>query len=322
LENRIAELSSRFDRLSEEVRERCEATDRRFETVLREEIRKVDDKAESRLRVEIAAMKELFESRIRAESSGITSRFKGAIESPLSAVVSRLQTEIQNQAGATMMTLREEIQTQQGITESKFTSEIDQRCSGFSTAIRAELEEERRFVRTALMPLGTSIPQGDAPIDGIIAWLSRKCGGNVVDKGVVIAGPAENPRNAFDYQNTTSHYCHQQGPPHGPWLSIDFKKMRVHITAYSIQANSRVPNCAPNAWVLEGSDDGTTWFPLDTRTDRNELQDTSRAFTFSVATPRPCNHLRFRKTSGCDSPVCSNLFLTAIEFFGVVWGSS
>jgi E3 ubiquitin-protein ligase HECTD1 len=155
------------------------------------------------------------------------------------------------------------------------------------------------------------------PLDGAIALLKRRCGGNVIDKGVIVAGPGSNSRSAFDFQNSSSLYCHNQSGEQ--WLSIDFKQMRIYPTDYSIRP--RGDRCNPRSWILEGSSDGSTWFTLDVRADQEQLRRRTEVFSFSVSTPRLCQHLRLRKIAAFHDS-CTYLELTAIEFYGFIFGCS
>jgi hypothetical protein len=77
------------------------------------------------------------------------------------------------------------------------------------------------------------------------------------------ASISEDSQYAFvDVSPTT--YWTTAGVPTG-WLLIQFTAQTV-ITVYSIQRRDDLPNRNPKDWTMEGSDNGTTWTVIDTRT--------------------------------------------------------
>jgi hypothetical protein len=279
----------------------------------------VNSCAEVRLREETESLKSQIDSKIRTEIEGVNSKFESAIETRLSSADSRFRTEFESesakQSELTARTLRGEIEKQVSDTNSSLKVEIERQCGLVSSTMRTELQGEREWVRKATR--FTHVALGGSPLDGIIAFLERRSGGNVIEKGIVSAGPGNTPKNAFDFHNLESGYYHCASADQ--WLAIDFKDMGIHVTDYSVQLH---PNggCGPKSWCLDGSDDGDTWFTLDTRTGRSQSQDTARPSTFSVATPHYCHHLRFRKTEGWHDGCCNGFTIVAIEFFGYISG--
>jgi hypothetical protein len=203
------------------------------------------------------------------------------------------------------------------VNNSRLERQFEAECTCTANVIRSELRDEQERLKRTLRPLGGFVVQKDSPFDGILSWLGRRSGGNVIDQGIIGAGPGGNPRNAFDFDNLSSYYDHCHDPDQ--WLSIDFKQMQVYLTDYSVQANPRDGECLPKSWVLEGSNDSVTWFTLDTKTNREALRNTARALTFTVSNPRMCRQVRYRKTCGMHDR-CLFFYLTAIEFFGSVSG--
>jgi hypothetical protein len=331
LTSRVDDLSSKLDRLSTEIRGRCRTAESQFESSIRDQTASIDSKLgagleslksemnsrlELRLREETESLKAGIETIIRNEIARVNSKFQSAIETQLSSTDSRFRTETANQSELTIRTLRGEIEQQNAATNSRLKSEIERQCAVVSSSIRTELQGEREWVRKATR--FTHIPLRGSPLDGIIAFLERRSGGNVIEKGILSAGPGDDPKNAFDFHNLGSKYHHQTGNSE-QWLAIDFKDMRIHVTDYSVQFHPhRI--CGPKSWFLEGSDDGDTWITLDTRTGRSQSQDTTQPSTFSVTTPQLCRHLRFRKTEGWHHGPCNNFGLVAIEFFGYISG--
>ena len=71
------------------------------------------------------------------------------------------------------------------------------------------------------------------------------------------------PNNAFDGDVSTAWVVLS---PSG-WLETSFT-LPVILTGYAISAHAN-PNQVPKNWTFEGSNDGTTWFVLDTRTNQS-----------------------------------------------------
>jgi hypothetical protein len=267
----------------------------------------MNSRLEVRLREATESLKAGIEATIQNEILGVNSRFESAIETRLSSADSRFRTEIASHSELTIRTLRGEIERQNAASNSSLQAEI-----------RTGLQAEREWVRTALRPVVRDIPLRGSPLDGIIAFLERRSGGNVIDKEIIAAGPGSNPRNAFDFHNLDSRYYHETDTSE-QWLAIDFKDMRIHATDYAVQVYPHAC-CGPKSWFLEGSDDGNTWFTLDRRTGRSKESDTMQPSTFSVTCPKYCRHLRFRKTEGWHDGRCGSFGIVAIEFFGSISG--
>jgi hypothetical protein len=277
------------------------------------------DEVQVRLRGETESVKAGIESIIRNEIATVKSNCDSVIRTQLASAESRIRTETAKESEATLRTLRGEMEKQRSDTNSSFQSGIEKQCASVSAAIRTELVQEREWVIGLVAPVVRHLPLRGSPLDGIIAFLETRCGGNVVDKGIVAVGPAPNPRNVFDFHDVTTIYRHENDPDQ--WVAVDFKEMRVQVTDYSVQTHVWSGQDDPKSWFLEGSDDGRTWVTLNAQTNRSELRDNSRPSTFSVSISRYCRHLRFRKTEGWQDG-SEFLDLTAIEFFGVLTGIS
>jgi hypothetical protein len=84
-------------------------------------------------------------------------------------------------------------------------------------------------VRAAEFPLDP-----DAPLNGIVAHLTRPCGGNVHDFGiveVVAVRPLNRPASIARLAQQDDYVSHDVPDE---WVGYDFKHMRVVPTAYSL----------------------------------------------------------------------------------------
>jgi hypothetical protein len=143
------------------------------------------------------------------------------------------------------------------------------------------------------------------PPDGIVAYLTRKCGTNPARNGIVdvtLSSRYNDNRlgpNVFDFMTSTDA-CATSGHTGPPWISFDFQGMSVVPTAYWIRSWCGAAGSAhPKSWVLEGCQDPAqqNWVELDRRDDTTVLNGVHAMGTFTVSQPRKCQILRLRATS-------------------------
>ena len=147
----------------------------------------------------------------------------------------------------------------------------------------------------------------DRPFNGIIKHSTCECGGNVHQKGVVnitssSIADGNPPYNAADL-GTSSFFL--SANESNPYITYDFRTRSVNLTSYSIASSK-----APKSWVLEVSNDQSSWTAIDHR-DLNDETFTTRNFLVSP-TPGEFRFVRLRLT-GEDS-----LAISSLEFFGAL----
>jgi hypothetical protein len=184
--------------------------------------------------------------------------------------------------------------------------------------------------------------QFDVP-DGIIAYLTRKCGGNVHDHHVVAvtSGSFEketqgaNPhsgvwnndrawaaKNAADLEADSefrSAYRRKEEyitPTRNNWLCYDFKERRIAPTHYALRTNHWGPGKAHlKSWLIETSADGQSWREVAREEDTSRLNGEYVSGTFAVAGGGECRFIRLvnigRNHWGNDQ-----LKISAWEIFG------
>jgi hypothetical protein len=101
---------------------------------------------------------------------------------------------------------------------------------------------------------GTFPLKSRSPLDGIIADLTTKCGGNVHQGGIVTlmsfsSSTFRPDLSAIVDLNAASKF--ESGFKLDPWICWDFHKMRVSLTHYTIRCHWM------KSWVIQGSVDGT-----------------------------------------------------------------
>jgi hypothetical protein len=173
----------------------------------------------------------------------------------------------------------------------------------------------------------------DVP-DGIIAHLTRECGGNVHDRHVVeiTSGAFEkeihgtNPKYAAkdvaDLETDSDFFSayreKKKDIPHtrNNWICYNFKERMIAPTHYTIRTNNRGPG-GPHmkSWLVETSEDGESWREVDREENSNQLNGPFFTGTFAIAGGGDCRFIRLvnisRNHIGNDI-----LFIAAWEIFG------
>jgi hypothetical protein len=182
----------------------------------------------------------------------------------------------------------------------------------------------------------------DVP-DGIIAHLTRECGGNVHDHNVikVTSGSFEkvtiganpysgafnnNPsyaaKNAADLETNSCFHSafrtKKEDIPHtrNNWICYDFKERRILPTHYTIRTNGDGPsNWHLKSWLVETSTDGKNWREVAREEDNNQLNGDWFTATFPVAGGGECCFIRLVNI-GRNHFGSNRLMISAWEIFG------
>jgi hypothetical protein len=170
----------------------------------------------------------------------------------------------------------------------------------------------------------TFSPNGQS-LEGMIGYLTLKCGGNVHDNGLIevtassIRGssPSCHPKNAVDLQNRLSCFK-SQGEP-SSWICYDFKDMEITPSHYSILSYPSGPNQNhhPKSWCLEVSVDGTSWTEVHRCENNSDLNGSSWIGTYSINRSVKCRFVRLRQT-GTNHLNRDYFLLSGFEIFGVL----
>jgi hypothetical protein len=197
-------------------------------------------------------------------------------------------------------------------------------------------EREIRELRSLIppsAPVTASIrfaPSPAAPLNGIVAHLTRDCGGNVHDRHVVTISssrpynkePMNAAKNVADLDTGSRFYSAAESPrgkvPRAPnsWICFDFGERRVvpsHYALRSYKAGAGFAN--PKSWTIEVSLDGETWIEVDRREDATELNAASAVALFEV---KKTQHAKCVKlvNIGENHYGDDSLMLSAFELFG------
>jgi hypothetical protein len=191
-------------------------------------------------------------------------------------------------------------------------------CDRLCLCVPIQKRQPRHAARVATF---TKRSGADDPLDGIIAFLSRRCGGNVHDRGVVQVtsmsqSGSNEPKCIADLRADTK-FCSRGSP--GQWVSYEFRTGTVHLTGYAIRSQyDRGPGCCHlRDWLIETSVDGDDWRIVDKRKNNGELNDqnVSRYFEIREDLRQDCRFVRLRQT-GKSHANNDSLFFSSFEVFG------
>jgi hypothetical protein len=144
--------------------------------------------------------------------------------------------------------------------------------------------------RYAALP-GIDIPlREDAPLDGILAYLTKKHSGNLHAKGiVVVTGNITQGHEQLTDPLGTSGFAAWNAAD--GWFCYDFGETRICPTHYSVM--SCCNNRMPQSWTISVSEDGKVWETIHSATDSQTLKSGSKTESYSISQPRKSRFLRF-----------------------------
>jgi hypothetical protein len=177
----------------------------------------------------------------------------------------------------------------------------------------AKLKWEIKRMKMTEKQFPPSVKKGgrfDVP-DGIIAHLTRECGGNVHDRNVVdvTSGSFEdeikgaNPhcaaKNAADLETNLCFWSafrtgkEDLAHTRNNWICYDFKERRIVPTHYTLRTNDNGPGAAHlKSWLFETSTDGENWREVAREEDNKQLNGKWFTATFPVAGGEECRFIR------------------------------
>ena len=232
------------------------------------------------------------------------------------------QDQLQHRVGELERQLQDALQAVRALSEevSQLRSANSATGQGPATPAPAENRQQQPSVPVSVRAPSENefVYDPSHPLEGIIAHLTRQCGGNVADKGIVGVTAS-----------TTAGWC---VPMHtvelgkdcffsswnepNSWILYDFRERRVGPTSYSI----RSPVYAyPKSWVLEVSNPGNEWVVVDRRDNNEDLKGSlvNRNFEISAPPGGSFQRVRFRQT-GQNHDGYDSLVLTSLELFGTL----
>jgi hypothetical protein len=160
------------------------------------------------------------------------------------------------------------------------------------------------------------------PFDGIIAYLTKKCGGNVQQKGIVaitaqsVYDEHSRPENIANFTEIKTFFSSKNEP--NSWICYDFKNSRIHPTHYSIQTFPGGETSGHiRSWVVEASEDGQTWTVISEHRESCDLIQYNDISTYLICKSAECRFVRLRQT-GINRNGKHYLRLSSCELFGIL----
>ena len=199
------------------------------------------------------------------------------------------------------------------------------------TPVLTSSDREKRHISTDRVVADVAGPNvftydSAKPLNGIIAHLTRECGGNVHRKGVVEVTASSDfvgqvPENVVDLEEPS---CYGSDNAKDTWLCYDFKDKRVSLTSYTLRSRFNGSKDAHNlkSWVIEASNDGTMWEIIDQRDDNNDLNDRNVTHNFEIQSPQTAQafrYVRLRQTGPNHYPGTFYFVnISSFELFGTL----
>ena len=162
-------------------------------------------------------------------------------------------------------------------------------------------------------------------LDGVIAHLTLECRGNVHDKGIVDVtassadgGSDYHPKNVVEL-GTNSSYCSNNDED--SWICYDFKERRVIPTSYSVRSERSGPGWYHlKSWVIEVSNDGSSWTEIDRRDNNNDLNGSYATANFNISKV-PSESFRFFRLRQTEKNHRGDYFvwISSLEIFGTLF---
>jgi len=143
----------------------------------------------------------------------------------------------------------------------------------------------------------------------VCGTLTSPLGGTVTSSSPGVA--PEDMTKAFDGNTATKWYA-GNGVKTG-WIAYQFMPAASRtVTSYSISSANDVPVRDPNAWQLQGSNDGQTWTTVDTRTGE-VFAARFQTNKYTCTTPGAYSHYRLNVTRNNGG---TDLQLSELQLFG------
>ena len=320
----LDESREKFEGLSTELVGACDALKHR-----------VDDHEVllDQLRQQIKTYEQLFEDVHRRLGEFASEKMKSETEmrDSVSRQIQSLERKIEEVGRVCEERNVEVVRTvEQAIKECPKQSDLDslaleiEQLKRSEKEIRVRPEEMTTRAEVATEKTGREFVCRSKKLDGIIAHLTRECGRNVHDAGIVNVTASsvcnnKQPKNAverdFGIDSGIPEYASKPEP--NAWICYDFKERRVIPTTYSVKSGT---NYGPKSWVVEVSNDGYSWTEIDRRDNNYDLNDRFVTANFEVSRV-PSERLRFFRfrQTGKNHQDEDVLALMSLEIFGTLF---
>lgn len=177
----------------------------------------------------------------------------------------------------------------------------------------------------------TMEPDPDFPFHGLINYLSKEIGENLIDCGIVKARESScyvgELRNLFDYEDFTSSSCWALTDELDGYFELDFIDSQIEITHYAIHTLTDYQESfyQPKNWTLEGSNDKKNWIVLDMRENDASLHGRDKSHIFKCFNSHGHEQFRYirlyQRGPSHNAYGWNYLYMSGLEFFGTIHSS-
>ncbi|KAK8840563.1 hypothetical protein M9Y10_030772 [Tritrichomonas musculus] len=162
---------------------------------------------------------------------------------------------------------------------------------------------------------------------GIFSYLKNKSSSQIENEvnftasSIIGSDEQYQPRNVVLYEDKSKSFFSENNAD--SWICFEFKNHRVSPTNYTIRtANWGQNGHHPRSWVIEGSNDNSSWQVLDEERDCNELHGIDLVHTFPIKnqTGDAFKYIRMKQTGQNWYSVCASYYLIidAFEIYGTL----
>ena len=163
--------------------------------------------------------------------------------------------------------------------------------------------------------------------DGIFKYLENKYGENIIQQGIISIEASSNsysgnstygyPENLINYNWV--HEFYSENVPNS-WFEVNFKNNKVKINGYSLKsANYGQNSYHLKNWVIEGSNDRSTWTEIDRKENNYDLNGRNYQKYYPIS--QLTDEFQFIRIRNIGKNHANNnyLMLTNFEFYGEIF---
>lgn len=165
-------------------------------------------------------------------------------------------------------------------------------------------------------------------LDGVINYIKREAGLSWQDEIIIEGGGTKNYQIArvVDYEHLDTWWDNYDSSKmkclkENAWIQFEFVNYLLELQHYTLVSTANRPRQhQPKSWIIEGSNDGSSWEVVETVNNCDEMNVKNATKTFKLAKPsRPLRFFKFTLKANHarpDGPNIYELSLGAIEFYG------
>jgi hypothetical protein len=193
---------------------------------------------------------------------------------------------------------------------------------------RLRSPDSHPLYRSPTHEYASSILPGTDFFDGVFAHLKRETGQNCAQNGTILATASNTHCGTlhilFDKSDCGLSSCWHHDNVKDGWFQVDFKDRRLVMTHYAIH-NSVYwvrEHDFLKTWTVEGSNDGTKWSVIDSRTNDETLHGKEKVqalFVCNGDTNHAFRFIRLYQRGVSHDPSNYHFLISQFEVFGILY---